>query len=324
MMIAETNQGTTPTGEYLIRGAACIIVLACEWIATIILRVAKPYVDYQLAAILLAVLLAISIPLLGKRAVIRDLCEICWLDVGIQIVGAIIAQNNGRLFWYGAFANAIFFMKWARIFWSERNHDGSWAGWPIFGLIGLVQRKQYPNPLTSLQTASAYFVMLLCLGAGYVHQVWTIKAGLLAPLCVIVTIVLLYARTLIANVEAQQAELLAATAELAVKAAELEEKNGALEKLNHEVTIANEDLSITHARLTRHTQLVDQANHDIAPLLSFLHTYIEYLGNTALDEQQRDYLSKIISIVTTTADHLARNIGTRRHPAWETKSGFVA
>ena len=351
MMIAENNQPTPQLGEYLTRGAACILVLAYEQVATIVLQVAKPYVDYQLPAIALAVVLAIIMRLFGKRDVIRDLCEICWLDVGIQVIGALVARTHGQLFLYAALANSIFYLKWARIFWPARHDDGSWASWPIFGLIGLIQRKQYPNPLTFLQTASAYFAMLLCLGAGYLHQMFAIKAGSLVPLCVIVTIVLVYARTLIANVEAQQAELLATTAALATAreqarqadimaqlnaelalqtvalaqtAAELEEKNAALDELNKKVIVFNEDLHLANDQLRFHNKMVSQANHDIAPLLTFLHAYLQDLSATSLDDTQRNYLTQITYIASTTGDLLAQNIGTRRHPDLEKKSGFSA
>ncbi len=350
-MIAEQNHPPIPWGEYLTRGAACIVVLAYERIATIILQVTKPYFSYLLVAVLLAIVLAVIMPLLGRRNVIRDLCEICWLDVGVQIMIAIFTYAHWGLFWCGVLANTMLYLKWARIFWPERNDDGSWASWPIFGLIGLFQRKQYPNPLTFLQTGSAYFAMLLCLGAGYVHQVWTIKAGLLVPLCVIVTIVLVYARTLIANVEAQQAELLATTAalatareqarqaeimaqlnaelalqtaELAQTAAELEEKNIALDELNQKVIVFNEDLQLANDQLRFHNKMVSQANHDIAPLLTFLHVYLQNLSATPLDDTQRNYLTQITNICATTTDLLAKNIGTRRHPAWEKRSGLSA
>ncbi len=351
MMIAETRQPVTQWSEYLTRGAACIIVLAYERIATIILQTLKPYVDYPLPAIVLALVLAIIIPALGKRAVIRDLREICWLDGAIQTGGVMITLTHGALFWYGVLANSIFYLKWARIFWPARNADGLWASWPIFGPIGLFQRKQFQHALTPLQKGSAYFVMLLCIGAGYLHQMFVIKAGSLVPLCIIVTIVLLYARTLIANVEAQQAELLTTTADLATAreqarqaeimaqlnaelalqtvalaqtAAALAEKNIALDELNKKVIVFNEDLHLANDQLRFHNKMVSQANHDIAPLLTFLHVYLQDLSATALDDTQRNYLTQITNICATTTDLLAQNIGTRRHPDWEKRSGLSA
>jgi hypothetical protein len=80
--------------EIVRRFAAGLLLLLLERIATVFLQVTRPLGQYHELAIVVALVAVLLMGRLGASDLFRDLYDICWLDVGLQVLGWVLATNE--------------------------------------------------------------------------------------------------------------------------------------------------------------------------------------------------------------------------------------
>lgn len=329
--------------QYLLRAFAGVFVCAVEYLATSILQVAQPFADYHLIAIMLSLVVLLLVPFLGRQGVICDLQDLCWYDLLVQIYGLFCARSGHDLSFYGTLAIFIYYLKFTRILWAERESNGALVEWPILGFVGYTQRRKRSVQITRAQKLRILGAVLVTLVVSEVHRRYWSEP--LVPIFIVaLSLTLLYCQPLYAFLEKSEAKLLTTTAELATAteqarvadvlaalASELATKNGQLEEANHAMLLANDELGIANQRLEnanleleRHARVVEQANHDISPLLNFIHSFVEQLSQTGLNAQQAETVRKIGAVNLQVGERLEKIIGIQRNEALQNGSIFSA
>lgn len=335
---------------YLLHALAWTIVMAIEFLATIILQIGRPFFNYHLMAIGISLIVAIVIPILGRWPVIQDLQDLCWYDVAIQCYGLLCSVAGGSLAWYLMFSILIFFLKSIRLVWFEKTPEGAIVNWPIFGMVGFRHRHERP---AALVTRQKYRLVGVCVFALILAELqrryWNGTAGLYY--CFIIGLALRYTKPLITHLETQQeqlrttmeelgaarvraelAEVMAAqAAELAVKNEEMNRLNLALEKLNQELGLRNDDLitancaiDAQNVELARQSRVVAQANHDIMPLMMMIHELTQLAMEVDTTERQHEILRQVIDCNATMGERMERLIGVQRIKMHKARSIFSA
>lgn len=323
---------------YLYRGAAWVTLFNLELVATIILSGHGKDWYYHPLATVLAVVVALALPRLGRDPLITDLTDLCWYDVGVQLLGWMCAKAGWPLAPYATLACAIYFIKLVRIFWPAVSARGEFIPWPRFGMCGLLAKDEVRTPNTGWGRAAIGVAVLLALGVGELQRRYTFDTsvvfyGLTSLLC------LVYTRPLLARLAAQQAAHDVAIAELAIaqerarsdallaaSAAELAEKNAQLEAANAELVRVNEQLDRANNDLTdfnyhlrtindelaSHRRVVQMTNHDAMPMINFTHFYCERAKTLATNPEQIRLIDAAMEMNAQTSERLARIIGIQR------------
>lgn len=329
--------------SYLLRAIAGIAVFAMDHLATVILQTTRPFFDYHLMAVILSAIAAIVVPHLGKQAVIRDLQDLFLYDLAIQVFGLACAKANINLAPYLLLSIFVYYLKFLRLFWLARSSTGDLLEWPVFGWFGYRHRPHDNPALTKEQIQRIVLALITVLILAEIQRRYSFKP--LIPFFVVtLAATLKYCQPLIARLEASQSQLLTTTAELAATsekakaadvlaqlAAELALKNQQLETLNQNLAMANDDLEIANDRLesanlalARNARVTTQANHDISPLIGFIHTYADTLLSTPLDATQSQHVNNIRAANMLVAERMEKIIGIQRSEVLEKLSLFSA
>lgn len=332
------------SGALFLRAAALLFFIATEFISFQGLRIAQTYTSVYLASIVFALLWLLLVPALGNKAFIADLREVYFYDVLAQLYGFALAASGYKVDSFLVLANAVFLLKLIRILWPAFSADGTLlACWPRFGLLGVLSRRTPPPGISRRQAAAAYIACIASLPAGFAYHTG-VQEGMLALFCLVLLLAVLGTKRITENIETTEAMLRQKSAELAVteerarvaaeraeQAAELARLNAELAHANQALTDANDHLQINNIALSRanaalvlHEKFVLQANHDIMPLLNFLHAHAEWALEAATSEQQRKSIHEIMALNSKTADRLACLLGIRRAIVHREQSIFTS
>ncbi len=148
--------------EYLLRISCGLAFLNLEKIGATILKMTAERWDYYGVQIALSAAIVIAMHQLGKSALIRDIKEICFYDLIVQIYGLIQFIMAWPVEIYMVLANAVLILKFLRLVWWGRTTDGELlAAWPVFGALGYFAKDSNELDISRKQKISIY---LSCLG----------------------------------------------------------------------------------------------------------------------------------------------------------------
>ncbi len=337
--------GATDAAELFARAAALLFLIATEYIAFRLLSFISPFFSIYWCGVGIAALWCCLCWLLGGRRLFHDLREIYFYDVLVQIYGLVAVSMGDSPDTFRALANAIVLLKLTRIIWPARVASGTLApGWPCFGLLGFLARHRVVLGLTQRQILATYAACVCAIPAGFIYYYGLQQYGMVTFFCGILILVIVTTKRNTDVIETTEAALRQKSAELAVaderarvaveraeQAAQLERLNADLEQANLALADANNRLQSKNDAISRanetlalHDKFVSQANHDIIPLLNFLHIHAEWALKETSSERQGTSIREIISLNSNIADRLACMLGLRRTTIHRQQSIFAS
>jgi signal transduction histidine kinase len=350
-VIVKIDYRETNLSEYILRGGSWIILLLLDQVAAIILQAFRPFIHYHLLSIAIAVVILLLVSTMGRKPVMRDLQEICLYDVGVQLYGLVCFGHGYPMASFVMLANAVLILKFMRIFWLAKDDASCLIAWPVFGVIGYLGRKKRQLDLPLLAKLKIYGAIIISIPCGALYRDYLQNQGLLPFLIISILLAVVYIRPLIAHLDTQQeqlrttmeelgaarvraelAEVMAAqAAQLVVKNEEMNHLNLELEKVNHELSMRNDDLMMANCaidaknvELARQSRVVEQANHDIMPLMNMIHELTQLAMEVDTIERKHEILQQVIDCNATMGERMERLIGVRRIKTHKERSIYSA
>lgn len=161
---------TKPVGRNLVeveftqKLGAGILFLIYGRIAAIILDTSANAMIYYGLAITFALLQLFLVRCIGKTPLIRDLEEICLYDVFVAIYGYAIHLMGFKQHSFWILAAAVAFLMFIRLVWCGKNTQGELlAAWPVFGLLGLMRKNRYSEPMSARQKIGIYCACVIAI-----------------------------------------------------------------------------------------------------------------------------------------------------------------
>lgn len=277
-----------------------------EVVASYVLRHTSTSLDYFLAALALTVVLALMIPLLGSRAIVDDIQEICWYDVFLQLLGFLISINHKSNVVYMLLAQLIYIMKMTRVAWPLITLSSDLPkNWPPFGVIGYIKQHKNGNFTENAENSSArlyYYLPILIIAAIALYQAFVIAA---IPVPAIITVICIFGgtRLVVSKLQAReqlhnrtQHELGVAEGEAAAHAksvAELTAKNAEIERQAAE-------LQIKHAQLAQQALELATKNRQLEALSAERAAMMQDLAerNMSLRDANHDYKVPLLELTS--------------------------
>jgi signal transduction histidine kinase len=347
------NQTKTDATGMFVRAAALLFLIATEFVAARFLKISQAFVDVYIMGVVVTMVCFGLLWLLGGKPVLKDLREIYFYDVLVQIGALLFVKTAADVDVFLTLANAVALLKLVRLLWPARRTDGLLISqWPRFGFLGFFGGQRDGTGLTQNQVNAVYLACVLCLPAGYIFHHGLREDGMLVFFCITLLLVVTLTKRIAARIDYTEgetariaAEELAVAQERARVAAERAEQAAQLAQLNYELELTNHKMNLTNqalaesneqlqesnlaiaranAALERHEQFVLQANHDIMPLLNFMHDFARLALDSSTSEPQRKLIGEIITLNTKTADRLSCLLGIRRATVHREQSIFAS
>jgi hypothetical protein len=165
-------QSSTPrllfSVEYFLRVSAWLLALSSEVFFGWAIKLLQEYANYYVLAIFLATLLCICVRYMGAFPVMRDLQELCFYDVLVQIYGLVLFATNTSFASYLIAAIAVYLLKFIRLVWWGKNLEGELlAQWPVFGILGLFSKDRIEEKISNRQRIVVYGTIVLTVIAAF-------------------------------------------------------------------------------------------------------------------------------------------------------------
>lgn len=223
--------------EYFLRVSAWLLALSAEEFmgAFLKLQVVQGHANHYGVLIALTAVLCIGVQYLGPFPVVRDLQELCFYDVLVQMYGLAIYLAGVSYSSYLVLAIAVYLLKFIRLIWWGRNLEGELlCEWPIFGVVGLFAKDRINEAIAPKQRAWIYATIGLTIVAAYfvwllftqVPHIWFIFLGILP--------VVALTKRAATDIQRRDEERIAAILEL--------ERTKLLAEFNADAAARNEDL----------------------------------------------------------------------------------
>lgn len=278
-----------------------LTLYASEFIASFFLRLTSSVITYYYVAIASTIVLALMIPLLGKKELVADIQEICLYDVFVQLVGLTSCIFHKSEAVYLFLAECVLILKMVRVAWPLLSYSGSLpAHWPSFGLLGFLRKRAEPGnrvQMTAKQRRRFYLLLLMMGISALVMQIALTFAVLPIPAIITVIFTLTGTRRLINKLEAREQQhsetlhaLGVAEGVAAARAQMLEElaaKHSELERKNTELQALYEERDAMAQKLAARNDRLGDGTHDLKHSLLVLSYKANDLLAHAQDEQQR-------------------------------------
>lgn len=267
---------------------------------------------YHDALVFTSVLFVIT-PFLGFNPLVKDILELCFYDILVQILGLLMCVNGASPFIYFMLAQTINLLKVLRLTWpifSSAIHLPE--TWPTFGLIGLIgliwKNKQQSNlPLSSRQKSIMAAMLVAVLIGGYIFVEIRVASKMPVLPFLFFGLAMLVTRPLITrlkNREHEATEAIAHATALEVEAAANKERlknHAVIEAQKNDLEIANQELKRTIAALAAEKAQVEALSAERAAISADLTE-----RNTSLRDASHDFkvpLLRLTSLLDQAQDY---------------------
>ncbi len=301
--------------EVVLRLGVWAILFQAEIIASGLLIKQSPTMLYYCFSAVIAIIFFGLMWLTGPARLVADIQELCLYDVfnALAGIGLFYFGNHDTKTLFGAGSTTILLAKAIRLLWPVTTlPDQSVAGWPTFGLLGVLRGTKYVSPYTTKwyqRKLFVYFCLIATIPAGYALQIFSATTKL-APISYTLFATCLFGlqplmRKLqqlenercaaIANDQATQAKLLAVETDRATH----------FQRLSEELAASNAERTalLTAARLSNERIL--HANHDIMQPVFWLTSALQKATQLPTTPAQRELMDKTLSAAHEISDMLS-------------------
>jgi hypothetical protein len=266
------------------------------------MRYAPPNELYYVLSFAMAGMLFIAMRLFGDSALVRDIRELCFYDVLIQLLGFSSYLMGFNSLWIAILIYAVIILKGLRLLWPGKNADKSvFASWPIFGFIGHLQSEKYLDQASAMPVKNSkqhdnmvYLCIIISLPLGYFVHVFKISIALIIWVVVPLLAIGLHANRYVADLVELYSEYLAKEQALATEkaAADLLQKEfDVTAQALEQQRAAADALQSDNVRLQKEIQSMPTINAEDLNLVSKFHNI------------DPSYRIKVASIVNNAADN---------------------
>lgn len=273
-----------------------VLFLGFTELAAVIALTNNASISFHYVAIAAACVLFLIMLLLGERAIIRDIQDICLFDVFVQIIGLISYEYRISVVYFLTLAQAVWLLKLLRLLWGINQVEPQFhAAWPVFGLLGLVRRKKQAafEKYTYAEEIKIYGAILCTVPVGYavLQLLYVVQIPLPSIL-----LVLIVAGVLIRSfrqLDQAEAEELASLKAQAALAAQLAAQKRQLTEQNAELAAFSEERA-QHARaVAERNAHLRHASHDLANRMMSAQATMRRAQALAADDEQRACLLEL-------------------------------
>ncbi len=251
---------------------------------------------FYYVAIAAASIIFLIVLLLGKRAIIQDMQDICLLDLFVQITGLILYRYRADVVYVLTLAQAVGLLKLVRLLWGIHHIEANFhSRWPAFGVLGLF-RDQIQGLGTKYSDAAKlkiYGAIFCTIPVGYalLQLIYLTQLPLTSLLFTMITAgILIRSFRQLDQAEAEEFASLKAQAALA---AQLAAQKRQLTEQNAELAAFSEERA-QHARAVAERNMhLRYASHDLANRMMSAQANIRRAQALAVDEEQRACLLEL-------------------------------